>query len=62
MIEIATAALLSCAEAQKIVYSMDPSYFTRTEYVELVDTVAIIAPSTCELHAGIGELTAEMRY
>ena len=62
MLAIATAAVLSCAEAQKIVYSMDPSYFTKTEYVELVDTIAIIDPSTCELRAGSRELPAEMRY
>ncbi len=62
MIEIATAALLSCAEAQKLVYSIDPSYFTREEYVELVNTVSVMSPATCELHAGIQRLTAEMRF
>ena len=62
MIEIATAALLSCAEAQKLVYSIDPSYFTRDEYVDLVNSVSIMSPETCELNAGIKRLTAEMRF
>ena len=47
---IATAAVLSCNEAQQLVNRVNPQYFTRREYKEIVRVIKDSAPKRCHLY------------
>ena len=49
IIEIATAAMLSCAEARKIAHRIDPSQVSRREYNEIVRELKQVAPKNCTI-------------
>ena len=51
MLEIATAAILSCQEARHIINRMDSTKFTRRQYWDLVHTIKEQAPARCNIHA-----------
>ncbi len=44
---IATAALLSCQQAQYLVQRVMPETMTRTEYYDIIGTIIESAPSSC---------------
>lgn len=44
---LATAALLSCQQAQYLVQRVTPETMTRTEYYEIIGTIIESAPSSC---------------
>ena len=44
---IATAAVLSCWEAQTIIAAIDTSALTREAHYELVGTLMEVAPGSC---------------
>ena len=44
---IATAAVLSCGEAQSLINRVNPEYFTRREYKEVVQVIRDSAPKRC---------------
>lgn len=46
---IATAAILSCGEAQALINRVNPEYFTYREYHEIVRAVKDSASPSCEL-------------
>ena len=46
---MATAALLSCSEAQQIVSSIDTTKLTSTEVREVITSVTAAAPRQCSL-------------
>lgn len=48
---LATAAVLSCTEAQHLVDRIDSRDFKRSEYRELVQTIQDSAPRRCHLVA-----------
>ena len=45
---LATASILSCAEAQYLVQRIDPEIMTQKEYYELVGVLIESAPAPCE--------------
>ena len=51
IIEIATAALLSCAHGQQLINNIDSTQYTRSQYRELVETIAEASPRRCNLVA-----------
>jgi hypothetical protein len=46
---LATAALLSCNEAQQLINRVPREYFTRAEYRDIVRTIKRNAPNRCHL-------------
>lgn len=46
---IATAALLSCTEAQQLINRVSPEYFTRREYRDIVRVIRDSASPRCDL-------------
>ena len=46
---IATVALLSCGEAQRLIDRVDPEQFTRREYKDVVNVIRENAPARCKL-------------
>lgn len=46
-IELATAALLSCSQAQYLVHRINPETMTQKEYYDLVGTIIEAAPGPC---------------
>ncbi len=44
---LATAALLSCSQAQYLVHRVDPETMTREEYYDIVGTIIESAPGPC---------------
>jgi hypothetical protein len=46
---IATAAVLSCNEAQRLIFRVNPEMFTRREYKDIVRVIKSSAPKRCSL-------------
>lgn len=46
---LATAAVLSCNEAQRLVNRVNPEYFTRREYKDIVRVIKDSAPKRCKI-------------
>ena len=46
---IATAAVLSCGEAQSLINRVNPEYFTRREYKDIVRVIKDNASRRCHL-------------
>jgi hypothetical protein len=46
---IATAAVLSCNEAQRLINRVNPEMFTRREYRDVVRVIRDAAPKNCYL-------------
>ena len=50
---IATAAILSCGEAQSLIDRVNPEYFTHREYHEIVRVIRDGASPHCDLITGV---------
>lgn len=46
---IATAAVLSCNEAQRLIFRVNPEMFTRREYKDIVRVIKDSSPKRCSL-------------
>ena len=44
---LATAAVLSCNEAQRLINRVNPEFFTRREYKEVIHVIKDAAPKRC---------------
>ena len=44
---LATAAILSCAEAKSMINRIPPIYFSNREYIELIHIIQQASPSLC---------------
>ena len=58
---IATAAVISCADARDIVHRIDSTQFSRREYHELVSIVKDAAPRWCHINPQPGLFRGQVR-